>query len=63
MQKPLFKLKRKIDEILRVNHAGEYGAKMIYLGQLSSINNKKDHDEIKLMYEQELVHLKYFEKK
>ena len=62
MQKPLFKLERKIDEILRVNHAGEYGAKMIYQGQLSSIKNKKDHEEIKHMYKQELLHLKYFEK-
>ncbi len=61
MQKPTFSLNKKIDEILRVNHSGEYGAKMIYLGQLSNLKDKKDYAVINHMYEQELVHLKYFE--
>lgn len=51
--------KRKIEEIIRVNHAGEFGAKRIYQGQLSVL---KDHTEIKHMLEQELEHLDYFEK-
>lgn len=52
------KLSKKIDEMIRVNHAGEYGAKRIYLGQLSVLkNNQKIHE----MYEQELEHLDFFE--
>ncbi len=47
-----------IEEMIRVNHAGEFGAKRIYQGQLSVL---KDHSEIKHMLEQELVHLEYFE--
>ncbi len=53
------KTKNKIEEIIRVNHAGEFGAKRIYQGQLSVL---KDHTEIKHMLEQELNHLEYFEK-
>lgn len=52
------KLASKIEEIIRVDHAGEYGAKRIYLGQLSVL---KDNKKIKEMYEQELEHLEYFE--
>lgn len=46
--------------IIRVDHAGEFGAKRIYQGQLSIL--KKDH-EIGDMLKQELRHLDYFEKK
>ncbi len=53
------KKSKKIEEIIRVNHAGEFGAKRIYQGQLSVL---KDHPEIKHMLEQELHHLDYFEK-
>lgn len=49
---------KHVEEILRVNHAGEYGAKRIYLGQLSVL---QDDPCIKEMYEQELEHLHYFE--
>ncbi|MCE2992648.1 MAG: demethoxyubiquinone hydroxylase family protein [Alphaproteobacteria bacterium] len=48
-----------IEELVRVDHAGEYGAKLIYQGQLSVLKNHKD---IKGMLEQELTHLEYFEK-
>ena len=61
MQKPKFNQGHIIQEIVRVNHAGEYGAKMIYQGQIDNINSKKDREKINEMYEQELVHLKYFE--
>ena len=51
-----------IKHIIRVNHAGEYGAKRIYQGQLAAL---KDDPEtctlIEHMAEQEDVHLKYFE--
>jgi ubiquinone biosynthesis monooxygenase Coq7 len=49
--------KQKLAEILRVNQAGEYGAKRIYTGQLAILKN---HKEIKHMLEQELEHLDYF---
>jgi len=58
-------LPRNLDvrSMLRVNHAGEYGAKMIYQGQLDVLG-KKDPKIKKLlehMAEQELKHLEYFE--
>ncbi len=61
-KKQLAKLRyeKKIEQILRVDHAGEYGAKRIYLGQLARF---PEDDEIKHMMEQELEHLDYFEKK
>ena len=34
-------LKDKIDEIIRVNHAGEYGAQRIYSGQIRFCKNKE----------------------
>jgi ubiquinone biosynthesis monooxygenase Coq7 len=58
MPKPYFYNKNQvIDEILRVNHAGEYGAVRIYKGQLSSSSNMT----INHMLEQEKLHLAYFE--
>jgi 3-demethoxyubiquinol 3-hydroxylase len=50
--------KEEIESMIRVNHAGEYGAKRIYLGQLSVLKGNK---KIQEMYEQELKHLEYFE--
>ena len=49
--------KQLIDRIIRVNQAGEYGARRIYKGQLSVLN---DNSEILEMYEQEKEHLDYF---
>jgi ubiquinone biosynthesis monooxygenase Coq7 len=52
-----------IASIIRVNHAGEYGARQIYAGQLAVLG-KKDPKIKKLlehMAEQELKHLEYFE--
>lgn len=52
----------EINEMIRVNHAGEYGARRIYQGQLAVLG--KDPETKKLlehMAEQEDVHLKYFE--
>ena len=34
-------LQKKIDEIIRVNHAGEYGAQRIYSGQIKFLQKKK----------------------
>jgi ubiquinone biosynthesis monooxygenase Coq7 len=53
--------KEYLAQTIRVNHAGEYGAKRIYEGQLSVLKHTESGKIIKHMYEQELVHLKYFE--
>ena len=52
-----------IREMIRVNHAGEYGAKRIYAGQLAVLKEKEDQQLIKHMADQEEVHLEYFAKK
>jgi len=49
-----------IDQIIRVNHAGEYGAKRIYQGQMSVLKSPKDQELLKTMHDQEQVHLDYF---
>jgi len=52
-----------IDSIIRVNHAGEYGAKRIYAGQLAVFkDNPKLRKLIQHMADQEDAHLDYFEK-
>lgn len=56
----------KLHEAIRVNHAGEYGAKQIYKGQLTVFKFKKDQESVDLiehMKEQEDVHFEYFDKK
>lgn len=50
----------KLQEIIRVNHAGEYGAKRIYQGQLKYTKSSTDYALIKEMLEQEEIHLNYF---
>lgn len=52
--------KAYIQSLIRVNHAGEYGAKRIYEGQLKYLKDKKDIALVKNMYQQELKHLEYF---
>lgn len=55
---------KKIEEIIRVDHAGEFGAKVIYAGQIAALKLKKDHETLKLvehMKEQEDVHFDYFD--
>lgn len=62
MPRPNFKNEaEKIAEIIRVNHAGEYGAKRIYQGQIKFTKYLKDKILINSMLEQEKVHLDYFE--
>ncbi|HVM85196.1 MAG TPA: demethoxyubiquinone hydroxylase family protein [Candidatus Binatia bacterium] len=51
-----------IDRIIRVDHAGEYGAKRIYEGQLAMLRGKPEAAVVRGMYEQELQHLKEFER-
>ena len=58
--------KKKIEEFIRVDHAGERGAIKIYEGQLLALKTiKHDNilkDKIQEMKEQEKEHLEYFEK-
>jgi ubiquinone biosynthesis monooxygenase Coq7 len=50
--------KDTLHKMVRVNHAGELGAKQIYLGQLMAL---KEDAEILEMLESELKHLEFFE--
>ena len=58
--------KKTLEEIIRVDHAGERGAAKIYEGQLLALKTiKQDEtlkDKIEKMKEQEKEHLEYFEK-
>ena len=58
--------KKTLEEIIRVDHAGERGAIKIYEGQLLALNTiKKDEDlkdKIEEMKKHEKEHLEYFEK-
>ena len=54
----------KISKMLRVNHAGEFGAKQIYSGQIKVFNAKGQQDmvdEFTHMRDQEEVHFNYFD--
>jgi 3-demethoxyubiquinol 3-hydroxylase len=53
--------KSDLDKIIRVDHAGELGAKWIYEGQLRWIKDPVIKSEIQHMYDQEMHHLNYFE--
>ena len=58
--------KKKIEEFIRVDHAGERGAIKIYEGQLLALNTFVKDDELKKtieeMKEHEREHANYFEK-
>jgi ubiquinone biosynthesis monooxygenase Coq7 len=45
---------------IRVDHAGEYGAKRIYQGQLAILGKTRHAPVLRHMQEQEQVHLDYF---
>lgn len=50
-----------MDRIIRVDHAGEYGARRIYEGQLAVLKHSASGPVIEEMKEQELAHLQAFE--
>ena len=58
--------KKKIEEFIRVDHAGERGAIKIYEGQLLALNTIVKNDELKKKIEEmqthEKEHFNYFEK-
>lgn len=51
-----------IDEIIRVDHAGELGADRIYAGQMAVLGNGRMGATIQHMWDQEKVHRAEFEK-
>jgi len=50
-----------VARIVRVDHAGEYGAKRIYAGQLAVLGSGEHGPILRHMAEQEEKHLAYFE--
>lgn len=51
----------RLARMIRVDHAGEYGARRIYEGQLAVLGRSACAPTLKHMHEQELVHLRTFE--
>ncbi|MEJ0061829.1 MAG: demethoxyubiquinone hydroxylase family protein [Alphaproteobacteria bacterium] len=51
---------KKLERILRVDHAGEFGAQRIYAGQLSILGKSAIGDELRHMAAQEDEHLRAF---
>ena len=60
------KSKNKVEEFIRVDHAGERGAVKIYEGQLLALNTLVKNDNLKKTIEEMKVHEKehceFFEK-
>jgi len=52
----------EVARMIRVDHAGEYGARRIYEGQLAVLGRNAGGGSIRRMYDQELEHLERFEK-
>jgi 3-demethoxyubiquinol 3-hydroxylase len=59
-------LKNKVEEFIRVDHAGERGAVKIYEGQLLALNTLVKDDDLKKIIEEmkkhEVEHCEFFEK-
>ncbi len=49
-----------VAQIIRVDHAGEYGAQRIYQGQMAVLRHDKIYPLLRHMYKQEQQHLQYF---
>lgn len=54
--------KAELARMLRVDHAGEFGAQRIYAGQISVLGNSRLGDEIRHMAAQEDEHFEAFER-
>lgn len=50
----------ELSRCIRVNQAGEYGAKRIYQGQMAILKNDACYETLKHMADQEQEHLSYF---
>lgn len=51
----------RLARMLRVDHAGEYGARRIYEGQLAVLGKSASAPILRHMHQQELAHLRTFE--
>lgn len=51
-----------LDRVIRVDHAGEYGARVIYEGQLAVLGDREGAAKIQEMYDQEKHHYDVMEK-
>lgn len=51
---------KDIEAMIRVNHAGEYGATRIYAGQLAALKQTQNVETLEEMAQQEQKHLDYF---
>lgn len=60
MRRPIFNKHKLLGQMIRVDHAGEYGAERIYSAQIRVCIDNEDKNLLKKMYNQELVHLNYF---
>lgn len=56
------RIEKLIDRVIRVNYAGECGAKEIYSMQVKTENDEMRKSILERMLSEELVHLKYFER-
>ena len=54
-------MEREIDRMIRVDHAGEFGAARIYDGQLAVLKGHPSEQVIRSMANQEQKHLAHFE--
>jgi ubiquinone biosynthesis monooxygenase Coq7 len=57
---PALTPRRYLERVIRVDHAGEYGAKRIYQGQLAVLRGTRHEPTIRHMQEQEQEHLDTF---
>jgi 3-demethoxyubiquinol 3-hydroxylase len=55
--------RQRLERAIRVDHAGEYGAKRIYEGQLAVLGRSDVAPMLRHMADQEAEHLRYFERK
>jgi 3-demethoxyubiquinol 3-hydroxylase len=53
-------LEEEVERIIRVDHAGEYGAERIYAGQLAVLGRGEKGDMLRYMKAQEQAHLNTF---
>lgn len=60
MPRPYYSKVKHCQAIIRVNHAGEFGAKRIYEGQIDYTHNINDKNVMQHMLAQEREHLEYF---
>lgn len=56
------RVSKEVEQMIRVNHAGELGADRIYAGQMAVLGNTSSGPMIQHMWEQEKVHRATFEK-